>query len=516
MKKIVAFLALSSSLFAYNTYEAPFEGSGCISQGWSGNYSHGIITNKKSPHYGKQLAYGVDIGGSFEVLSPAKGTVVKVYKDDKAKDTNAGNTVIIKFEDGLYGQFIHLAYNKVYVKEGDPVLTGTPIAMSGNTGKWSEGAHLHMQFSTVQSFITDLGRSRTVGINAWDGNKVWDAQDYTCQNGKGLRVGSNNKKRNSSTPTPSSISLTTPSNGSSVSGTNISLGWTNPNKYPSHRWIISTDKSFIDGLTPSGDWSCSSSSSCATNTVSNNSSQNISTTTGTNSSLFQSGRTYYWKVRSTTANTVPVMSSTGNFKTPATTATIREIKPYCSPSTLMFGGSSGQCSSTAYFTNGTSKDISSATTWSVMTNPSALSISSSGVISALGVEKDTPARVKITYGTATPNGTDIIVKGLDGQDPLVYQNKLCLKEGTYLKWSTSIPNGTLYLFYSKTCKSNFGLIQPTNSSSKTSVKIVRDDGSTQTKSGTGTIVSPMLYAPSKKVCVHGSVNDATWTKGSCY
>jgi len=389
MKKLVLSLCLGmSSLFAYNTYEAPYEGTKCISQGWSGNYSHGKITNKKSPHNGKNLAYAVDIGGSFEVLSPADGTVVKNGWHD-----GMGNYVIIQHSDGLYSQYAHLQA-KSGLKETAKISEGNLIGMSGNTGKWSEGAHLHMQFSTVKDLITDLARSRTVSINGWDGDKVWSAHDYTCQNGKGLWVGSKNKKTTTqSTPTPLKIT---------------------------------------------------------------------------------------------------------------------SIKPVCP--TVLNMGDVKSCTATAYYSDGTNKDITSGVSWSVMTNSTVLKVSG-GKLTVLGAEKDTVARVKITYPNATANGADITIKGLDGQNPKTYQNGLCLKDTK--KFTTNIKNGKLHLYYSKTCETNFGILEPTKSTSKTKVKIVREGGGTQSYEKVGTINTPMLFSPSKKVCVYGSVDGATESKGSC-
>jgi len=412
MKKIVALLALSSSLFAYNTYEAPFEGTKCITQGWKGTYSHGdiILGQGNVGKIGDKYPYALDISGSFEVLSPAKGTVVKVYKDDtgekdkkgnKFKDTNAGNTVIIKFEDGLYGQFIHLAYGKIYVKEKDQVLAGTPIAMSGNTGKWSIGNHLHMQFSTVQEFATKQTDSKIVTINGWNGKKelLEEINSRNCL--KEYQLISQNKKN---TATPSTPSLTTPSNGSSVSGVNIKLAWTNPNELKTHRWIISTDKLFIDGLKNDTDWEkeCKNQKTkCYTSQVSDKKTP-ASTETGNLGLTTKNDTTYYWKVRSNTD-----MSPTGNF----IISKITSIGISCSPTIIKAGGK-GKCIATANYdikskVNPENITINSGTSWSIKNNSTLLKIGlKDGKFNAMKVGT---AKIVVNYLDATANGQEIKV-----------------------------------------------------------------------------------------------------------
>ncbi len=196
--------------------------------------------------------------------------------------------------------------------------------------------------------------------------------------------------------------------------------------------------------------------------------------------------------------------------TPTTPLKITSIKPVCP--TVLNMGDVKSCTATAYYSNGTNKDITSGASWSVMTNSTVLKVSG-GKLTVIGAEKDTVARVKITYPNATANGADITIKGLDGQNPKTYQNGLCLKDTK--KFTTNIKNGKLHLYYSKTCKTNFGILEPTKSTSKTKVKIVRKGGGTQSYEKVGTIYTPMLFSPSKKVCVYGSVDGATESKGQC-
>lgn len=83
--------------------------------------------------------HGVDIActeGS-PVIAMGDGKVSKVGMMDIY-----GLTVIVDYDRGIQGLYAHLS--KVVVKEGYPVVAGTKIALSGNTGN-STGPHLHFE-----------------------------------------------------------------------------------------------------------------------------------------------------------------------------------------------------------------------------------------------------------------------------------------------------------------------------------------------------------------------------------
>jgi len=178
-------------------------------------------------------------------------------------------------------------------------------------------------------------------------------------------------------------------------------------------------------------------------------------------------------------------------------------------------GDTKKCWAKAYYSDGSDGvDITSKVSWSVV--GTALSVNSGGKVTALGSEKNTDSKIVINYPNITPNSIILNVEGVDGKNLTTYKGGSCFTKGNYSnRGKTSIPNGTLYLYYSKTCKSKIGVLIPKTNSSKTSVQIVRDDGSTQSYSGTGRIYTPMLYAPSKKVCVYGSVDGASLSQGVC-
>ena len=69
--------------------------------------------------------------------------------ENKAK----ANYVAIRHVDGLYSRYYHLQHRSLMVSEGQVVVTGQPIARSGNTG-YSAAPHLH--FDVVDRLSTEF------------------------------------------------------------------------------------------------------------------------------------------------------------------------------------------------------------------------------------------------------------------------------------------------------------------------------------------------------------------------
>jgi len=158
-----------SSLFGYSGYYAPFEGTKTITQGWSAGYSHGIADGRNSKlKKGKGYAFALDIAGSnFNVLATKDGTIVSADWH-----YGFGNTIVIKHNDGLYSLYAHLS--KIEKKSGT-VKRGNLLGKSGNTGSWSEGAHLHFQVNTVITKNVNQSYTRKVnfqGFSITDVDKV--------------------------------------------------------------------------------------------------------------------------------------------------------------------------------------------------------------------------------------------------------------------------------------------------------------------------------------------------------
>lgn len=121
---------------AQDSFPLPWRGGPfSVSQGANGGYSH----------FTPKSRYAIDIAmpvGTPIVASRA-GVVVKTenHQSGRGRDP-AGNFVRILHADGTMAVYLHLSRGSVRVKEGQRVVQGTPLGLSGNTGN-STGPHLH-------------------------------------------------------------------------------------------------------------------------------------------------------------------------------------------------------------------------------------------------------------------------------------------------------------------------------------------------------------------------------------
>jgi murein DD-endopeptidase MepM/ murein hydrolase activator NlpD len=89
-------------------------------------------------------------------ICAARGGVVVAIKEDskkggiKMKYLSEGNHVIVKHDDGTYGNYWHLKYNGALVNVGDTVKQGQVIALAGKTG-YAAFSHLHFEVTTELS-----------------------------------------------------------------------------------------------------------------------------------------------------------------------------------------------------------------------------------------------------------------------------------------------------------------------------------------------------------------------------
>jgi murein DD-endopeptidase len=83
--------------------------------------------------------YACNIGDA--VFATANGTVA--IADNVAND-GGGISIVLHHPDGMTSHYLHLS--KLLVKKGDRVKGGDKIALSGNTGTQTTGAHLHFAF----------------------------------------------------------------------------------------------------------------------------------------------------------------------------------------------------------------------------------------------------------------------------------------------------------------------------------------------------------------------------------
>jgi murein DD-endopeptidase MepM/ murein hydrolase activator NlpD len=93
-----------------------------------------------------QLHRGVDVPApcGTEVLAVEEGTVVFSDWLDAS-----GNTVKIEHDGGWYTTYMHLS--RIAVRSGQHVKAGQRIALSGDTGRMTTGAHLHFEVSKGKS-----------------------------------------------------------------------------------------------------------------------------------------------------------------------------------------------------------------------------------------------------------------------------------------------------------------------------------------------------------------------------
>ncbi len=80
------------------------------------------------------------------VKSPRNGRVTRVNWNWRFN----GNSIEVRFEDGVVAKFLHLSENRV--KAGDRVTAGQVIALSGNTGR-STAPHLHYQLERGSKIV---------------------------------------------------------------------------------------------------------------------------------------------------------------------------------------------------------------------------------------------------------------------------------------------------------------------------------------------------------------------------
>lgn len=106
-----------------------------------------------------------------KICAARSGIVVEIKEDSKKgglkrKYLMLGNHIIIKHDDGTYGNYWHLKHNGVLVNVGEAVKQGQVIGLSGSTG-YSAFPHLHFEvtkeFTVGQNqiptqFITRKGK----------------------------------------------------------------------------------------------------------------------------------------------------------------------------------------------------------------------------------------------------------------------------------------------------------------------------------------------------------------------
>src|SRR2546423_2505758 len=129
-------------------YAMPFgPGRYVVLQGPRGTFSH-------VEDSGSENAVDWDVPEGTVVCAARDGRVVGVRDDSTVSGTDLkfkslGNYVIVKHDDGTFGDYHHLQADGALVKIGDEVTTGQPIGLSGKTG-YASKPHLHfMVFQAI-------------------------------------------------------------------------------------------------------------------------------------------------------------------------------------------------------------------------------------------------------------------------------------------------------------------------------------------------------------------------------
>ncbi len=108
--------------------------------------------NTNSTHQGAyKYALDIDMKEGETICAMREGLVVKVIQNYNEsgvdeKYFNKGNLITIYHSDGTFTSYAHLKQKGSLVKEGDTIIKGQPIGLSGNTGM-SSGPHLHFVVS---------------------------------------------------------------------------------------------------------------------------------------------------------------------------------------------------------------------------------------------------------------------------------------------------------------------------------------------------------------------------------
>ncbi len=124
------------------SWKRPFAGTFKLIQGPRGTFSHFDGSQDEE-------AYDWAMPEGTKVLAAREGVVVGFRSDSDAGCADAScqyecNYVVIRHDDGTFGQYAHLKQEGVLVKLGQRVSAGDAIGLSGNTG-WSSEPHLHFE-----------------------------------------------------------------------------------------------------------------------------------------------------------------------------------------------------------------------------------------------------------------------------------------------------------------------------------------------------------------------------------
>jgi len=148
-------------------------GTGVLEGGAGGAWVLPVTVSCISSEYGMRLHptlhrwilhAGMDfpVGSGTNALAVSGGTVSRVFYD-----SGGGNILEIDYGGGVTMRYLHLS--KYLVTEGQAVASGQVVALTGNTGTRTTGAHLHFEVyrdgrsTNPRDFFTNVGVEVPVG-----------------------------------------------------------------------------------------------------------------------------------------------------------------------------------------------------------------------------------------------------------------------------------------------------------------------------------------------------------------
>lgn len=134
--------------------------------GGSITQQYGVPEKTGQPHNGIDIA----VPAGTKVMAPGPGSVLKVWDDD---ENGGGRSMLVKLDNGYTAGFAHLSATNY--NPGDQVTQGQPIALTGNSGWNTTGAHLHYTLTDPDGNKVDPANAN----QATPQQKIADLNNFT-------------------------------------------------------------------------------------------------------------------------------------------------------------------------------------------------------------------------------------------------------------------------------------------------------------------------------------------------
>lgn len=147
--------------------------------------SAGYLTLGIGKHYGQDLVASDKAGVKTSIFASGSGKVVKINRvtsisDDKS--VTLGNNVVVIYTNclnhktgasrDLTARYLHFDSIDSNLKVGQAITKDTKLGISGNTGYYSKGVHLHIEFDTdtvYPTYTQTLTNAPADGLNVGSG-----------------------------------------------------------------------------------------------------------------------------------------------------------------------------------------------------------------------------------------------------------------------------------------------------------------------------------------------------------